>query len=79
MKLAQDLRRGHVTVLGPFPGRSLKSQLRLANTLGAGYTVILGQKELSSGNFILKDMAAKKQREVPEGELAGLIRKISKG
>lgn len=55
--LAAALRlRGVSTVLAPV-GRSLKDQLRYANTLSARYALILGERELQRGVATLKDLA----------------------
>ena len=38
-------------------GRGFKAQMKYANKIGALYTVVLGENELSSGNVKLKNMA----------------------
>jgi len=44
--------------------RSLKSQMRIANKIGARYTVIVGEEELSKNMVILRNMQTKEQKEV---------------
>ena len=44
-------------------------QLRQANALGAGYTVIIGEEELKSGTVIVRDMASAEQKTVPISRL----------
>jgi histidyl-tRNA synthetase len=57
VELAAALRlRGVSTVLAP-AGRSLKDQLRFANTLSARYALILGERELQRGVAALKALA----------------------
>lgn len=43
---------------------SLKSQMRIANKIGAKYTVIVGEEELSKNMVILRNMQTKEQKEV---------------
>ncbi|MFH0941835.1 MAG: histidine--tRNA ligase [Chloroflexota bacterium] len=72
--LAARLRRGGTTVLGPLD-RSLKAQMRLANTLGIRYTVIIGDDEVKAGTVRLREMATGEQQTVPAGELENIINK----
>jgi histidyl-tRNA synthetase len=56
---------GISAVLAP-PGRSLKGQMRFADTAAAAYVLILGERELGRGVGTLKPLAgAGEQREVP--------------
>jgi histidyl-tRNA synthetase len=69
MLLCAELRAGGVVaVLGP-AGRSLKSQLRYASSIGSTHAVIIGDRELESGSFMLRTMAEGEQREVPRDNL----------
>ncbi len=45
--------------------KSLKAQMKQANRAGAGHVLILGESELDSGVAVLRDMAAKTQKEIP--------------
>jgi histidyl-tRNA synthetase len=49
--------------------KSLRSQLRRANRLGAAYTVMLGERELVAGKVSLKDMQGGEQVEWPLAEV----------
>ena len=63
--LASQLRgRGVGAILAP-AGRSLRAQLRYANSLGIPFSLILGEDEMKRGSVILRDMAQGEQREVP--------------
>ena len=53
-----------------FDGRSLKSQMRLADKLKAKGVLIIGDEELKSGTLVLREMATKEQRNVREEDLA---------
>jgi histidyl-tRNA synthetase len=69
MALCSELRQGGVAaVLGP-AGRSLKSQLRYASSIRATHAVIIGDRELESGSYVLRDLARSEQRDVDRDEL----------
>jgi len=52
-----------------FDGRSLKSQMRLADKLKAKTVLIVGDEEMKSGQLVMRDMATKEQRNIREEEL----------
>ena len=45
-------------------GKSLKSQMRRADKLGARYSVVIGESEVASGRAVVKRMADGEQVEV---------------
>lgn len=55
-------------------GRGLKAQMKYANKLGAKFTVVLGDNELSDGRAKLKNMQTGEEMEVtlPEGLLSAV-------
>jgi histidyl-tRNA synthetase len=63
--LAQELRASGLEAEIDYEGRSLKSQMRRADKLGARYVLILGEDELQRGEIQLKDMLEKTQRMIP--------------
>jgi histidyl-tRNA synthetase len=66
--LAAGLRRGGTgTLVGG--GRSLKAQMRQANSLGASHVLLIGEDELKAGTVTLRDMSGGSQRTVPAGEI----------
>ena len=67
--LARRLRRAGKRVYLDFDARSLKSQMRLADKLGAGSVLIIGEEELKSGTVVVRDMSTKEQRNIKEEEL----------
>jgi histidyl-tRNA synthetase len=69
VKLGQMLRKENLAVIGPFPDRSLKSQLRVADTFNANFTIILGEKELGEGKLIVRNMTNQTQKEVPQDKI----------
>jgi histidyl-tRNA synthetase len=68
--IAAQLRHAGVTTQADLQGRSLKSQLRSASSLGAAAAVILGGDELVSGMAVVRDMKAASQETVALGDLA---------
>ena len=71
MKLASRLRRAGIRVTEATGSKSLKAQLRQANTLGTRHTVIIGDQEVKSGTVILRDMANALQKTIPLNQLEG--------
>ena len=67
--LARRLRARGKRVYIDFDGRSLKSQMRLADKLRSKGVLIIGDEELKSGTLVLRDMATKEQRNVREEDL----------
>ena len=67
--VARRLRSRGKRVYLDFDGRSLKSQMRLADKLKAKAVLIIGDEELKSGMLVLRDMATKEQRNVREEDL----------
>jgi histidyl-tRNA synthetase len=72
-KLARELRRHDLVIeLGDESFR-LKKSLETASKIGARYAIIVGENEVQSNAFALKDLASGEQVTVPRGELAGRI------
>ncbi len=61
-----------------FAGKSLKSQMKRADRLGAKHVLIVGEKELEEKAVILRNMATKEQLSVPLDNLIEAVKdKIS--
>lgn len=71
--LGSQLRDAGVSVIASTGGKSLKAQLRHANTLGALYTVVIGDNEAASGRFSVRDMVNGEQTTVSEGETVAFV------
>jgi histidyl-tRNA synthetase len=72
-KLARELRScGVIVELGDESFR-LKKSLETASKLAARFAIILGENEVKSGQFALKNLANGEQVQVPRGELAQKI------
>jgi len=54
--------------------RKLKRALEVANKTGARYTLILGDDEVNTGTYSLKDMASGEQVKLQRSELAARIK-----
>ncbi len=74
VKLASNLRRAGIGVITALGDKSLKSQLRQANSLGLRYAVIIGEEEVKAGTVILRDMVSAEQKSVPPTELKGRLK-----
>ncbi|MCR5523812.1 MAG: histidine--tRNA ligase [Clostridia bacterium] len=56
MRIACDLRSAGIFTQVDVSGRSLKSQMKYADKIGAKYTAVLGNDELESGKLKVKNM-----------------------
>jgi histidyl-tRNA synthetase len=75
MKLYETLRAEGIKVSECFAKDGLKNQLEVANKLGVRYALILGQKELSEGTILLRDMEAGAQETINFNKAVSAIRK----
>lgn len=73
--LFETLRDEGIKVSENFAKDGLKNQLDMANKLGVKYTLILGQKELSEGTILLRDMEGGVQETVNYSKIAKEIKK----
>jgi histidyl-tRNA synthetase len=71
--LGAQLREAGVAVVSSTGAKSLKAQLRHANSLGARYTVILGEDEVRAGQALVKSMAENTQETVGRDALADYV------
>ena len=72
--LADTLRRGGVDVAWG-GDRSLKSQLRRADKMGASFVVILGDDELVRDEVVLRDMLHQSQEKLPRAGVSDVLRR----
>lgn len=63
--LAQALRQAGICVEMDYEARSLKSQMRRADRLGAPWVLILGEEELERGEVLIRNMNDKTQKTLP--------------
>ncbi|MBA7677515.1 Histidine--tRNA ligase [subsurface metagenome] len=74
IKLASALRRTGIGVIEAIGNKSLKAQLRQANSLNARHAVIIGEQEVNTGTVILRDMTTSQQQAIPLNELPERLR-----
>lgn len=67
-KLAYELRLGGACV-EVAPGGRLKRLMELSNKVGARHTLIIGDNEIASGRYALKNMGTGEQVEIARNEL----------
>jgi histidyl-tRNA synthetase len=77
-KLARELRRHDLVVEQGDDSFRLKKSFEAASKLGARYVLIVGENEVKSGTFALKNQENGEQSSVPRAELAARIRPLSK-
>lgn len=75
-RLAYELRMQSVSVEMDYENKSLKSQLRRADKLGAKFTVIAGDEELGRGKVKLRNMKESTEEEIDIDDLKKFITKI---
>lgn len=78
LKLFSELERNNLLVAESFGRGSLRSQMRVANRMGAEVTIIIGQKEALDDTAIVKDMVSGTQETVTHARLADAVKKILK-
>ena len=77
VKLATRLRREGMRVEILYNPMKMKKSMGIANKLGARFAVIIGEDELASGRYQVKDMSAGTQEEVEPSRILEYVR--SKG
>ena len=69
LEYAARLRRAGIGVILASDDRSLKAQLRQANSLGASFVLILGEDELREGKVVWRDMKRGEQQRLSFAEI----------
>ncbi len=78
IELASELRQAGIAVIAAAGDKSLKAQLRQANSLDIDNALIIGKAEVESQTVILRDMKSGEQKVVPIAEVAGLFKQNQK-
>ena len=73
-QLVTILRQEGMRVESNYEAAKLKKSLGQANKLGARFAVIIGEGELASGRYQVKDMAAAQQEEVEPQDAASYLK-----
>ncbi|MGH2443130.1 MAG: histidine--tRNA ligase [Chloroflexota bacterium] len=71
--LANQLRAQNIATDMSFGPRSLKAQMKRANSSGARFAAIIGDEELQSGEVTLRDLQKSEQERIPRAALAGAV------
>ncbi len=79
VRLARRLREAGLRVELPHTEQKLKKALGLADKLGARFAIILGEDEISSGQFTVKHLATGEQTKLAEVDLVAHLRAVSGG
>ena len=72
--LARELRRQDIGTETSYHQIKLKKAMSLASKLQAPYAIIIGEDEVSSGNYQVKDLRTGEQTSVRAGEIAGFLK-----
>ena len=72
-KIIHELRRDGFSVDQDYSGGSLKSQMRKANKSASRFSLIVGENEIKSGKYLLKDMETGSQNEISATDLTNAI------
>ncbi|MCH7623929.1 MAG: histidine--tRNA ligase [Nitrospinae bacterium] len=73
-KIIHELRRDGFSVDQDYAGGSMKSQMRKANKSASRFSLIVGENEIKSGKYLLKDMETGSQNEIPATDLVNAIK-----
>ena len=74
-RIVYDLRKNGVIAECDIVGRSLKSQMKYADKIGAAFTVIIGDDEIATGRAKLRNMKTSEQTDIDLGSIAGILSK----
>ena len=77
VKLASTLRKDGIAAIMAAGDRSLKGQLRQANSLGSSYAAIIGEDEVKGSAVTLRNMMTGEQKTVSLAALGGLLKKVA--
>jgi histidyl-tRNA synthetase len=72
--LARDLRRQGIGTEISYHPIKLKKAMGAANKLQVRYAIIIGEEEVASGNYQVKDMGTGEQQSVSAAEIAGFLK-----
>ncbi|OHA09578.1 MAG: hypothetical protein A3A44_03175 [Candidatus Sungbacteria bacterium RIFCSPLOWO2_01_FULL_60_25] len=73
--LMEELRRAGISMAESLGRDSIRSQLKVADRVGALYALILGQKEALDGTVILREMSSGMQETIPQDKLVETLRR----
>jgi len=74
LKIASQLRKENISCQTDLMNKNLTKQLEYANSVGIPYVVIVGQKEIRSKKFKLKDMQKKTEKEMQLKDIIAVLK-----
>jgi histidyl-tRNA synthetase len=75
LMLLEQFRKAGMRASESFGKESIKAQLKVADKVGALFSLIIGQKEAHEDNVIIRDMKSGAQETVPVEKIIDVIRK----
>jgi histidyl-tRNA synthetase len=72
-KLARELRKKDVVAIAGDESFKLKKSLETASKLGVRFALILGENEVNSGQYALKNLSTGEQASVSKAEIPGIV------
>ncbi|NTU91653.1 MAG: histidine--tRNA ligase [Chlorobiaceae bacterium] len=78
LRISDRLRHAGVSVESDLAGRSMKAQMREANRLMAGFALFVGQDEVASGNYTLRNLKTSEQFSLSLDAIPGVLHESSK-
>ncbi len=76
-QLAYDFRKQGISVEMEYENKSLKTQLKKADKLGAKYAIIVGEEELARGKVKVRNMGSSSEEEIDIDKVKQLSIKFS--
>jgi histidyl-tRNA synthetase len=76
-RLARDLRREGLVVTAGDESFKLKKSLETASKMGVRFALILGENEVNSGQYALKNLSTGEQASVSKAQIAGIVKPLS--
>jgi histidyl-tRNA synthetase len=73
-RLARELRRQGIVVTAGDETFKLKKSLETASKMGVRFALILGENEVNSGQYALKNLSTGEQAGVGKSEIAGIVK-----
>ena len=78
-EIARDLRHQGFSCSLDFSAGKLKSQMRMANRLGARYVLIIGEDELARGSASIKNLEDSSQQDIAIPDIAAFLKSHIQG
>lgn len=74
-ELAQELRWQDIAVAVDFSGKKLSEQISRADKRGIPLLICIGEDELATNNYTLKDLRSGKEKKLKREKIAGFVKK----